>query len=181
MLETRVGSYRIIEKLAQGGMGEVYVAYHDLMQREAVVKMLHPKLLHDEDVVQRFLNEARAATAIEHPGIVEIYDLGRSHGQVYIIMERLRGETLAERVAKGTLDVGLTVSLSKQLASALEAGLSEASRKEEVDSPHEGFFREAMVDAIEADNALFNDVMEAQSLDDEPSGMDDTSGSERRL
>jgi serine/threonine protein kinase len=121
MLDQQVGSYRITQKLAQGGMGEVYLAQHELMDREAVVKVLHPKLLHDEEVVQRFLNEAKAAASIHHPGIVAIYDLGRAGGQVYIVMERLRGETLAERIAREPLDVEHAVAMIKQLASALAA------------------------------------------------------------
>lgn len=119
--DTKIGSYRIVKKLAEGGMGQVYIAHHELMEREAVVKVLHQKLLHDEDVVRRFLNEAKAAAAIKHPGIVEIYDLGRSEGQVYIVMERLRGETLAERIARAPLVTELVVTLSKQLIGALAA------------------------------------------------------------
>jgi serine/threonine-protein kinase len=121
MLDQQVGSYRITQKLAQGGMGEVYLAQHELMDREAVVKVLHPKLLHDEEVVQRFLNEAKAAASIHHPGIVSIYDLGRAGGQVYIVMERLRGETLAERIARERLEIDHAVAMVKQLASALAA------------------------------------------------------------
>ena len=119
--ELQLGSYRLTEWLAQGGMGEVFVAKHVLMGREAVVKLLHQKLLNDEDVVKRFLNEARAAAAIRHPGIVEIFDLGRQDGQVFIVMERLHGETLSDRIARAPLILELVMTLTKQLVGALGA------------------------------------------------------------
>lgn len=116
-----IGSWKLTEWLAEGGMGQVYVAKHELMGREAVVKLLHSKLLNDADVVRRFLNEARASAAIRHPGIVEIFDLGSDGDRVYIVMERLYGETLAERIARAPLIVGLVVTMVKQLVGALAA------------------------------------------------------------
>ncbi|MEM9493022.1 MAG: serine/threonine-protein kinase, partial [Myxococcota bacterium] len=112
----------ITEKLAQGGMGEVYLARHELMEREAVIKVLHPKLSHDSDLVARFLNEAKAAAQIGHPGIVQIFELATNEqGRAYIAMERLRGETLAERIKRGPMTVDRAVALTRQLASALGA------------------------------------------------------------
>src|SRR5689334_25112717 len=76
-MESRVfGQYLVTGVLGEGGMGIVYAAEHTLLDRPAAVKVLHPKLSGEQEIVTRFFNEARAATAIRHPGIVEIYDFG---------------------------------------------------------------------------------------------------------
>jgi serine/threonine-protein kinase len=121
MLDIRVGSYRIIERLAKGGMGEVYLARHEIMNREAAVKVLHPEFGDKPELVERFLNEARAAATIRHPGIVEIYDVGHVDGRAYIVMEYLRGEPLASRLARTRIDVDKALLLTRQLAGALGA------------------------------------------------------------
>jgi serine/threonine protein kinase len=74
-----VANYRIVRKIGEGGMGAVYLAEHALLGRPAAVKMLLREMSHRDDVVTRFFNEARAATAVKHPGIVEVYDFGH-HG-----------------------------------------------------------------------------------------------------
>jgi serine/threonine protein kinase len=71
-----VGNYRIIGKIGEGGMGAVSVAEHALIGRRAAIKVLLREMSHRQDLVTRFFNEARAATAVKHPGIVEIYDFG---------------------------------------------------------------------------------------------------------
>src|SRR5512146_1555714 len=71
-----VGQYRITRMIGQGGMGVVYAAEHTLLGRPAAVKVLLPEMSQNQDIVTRFFNEARAATSIRHPGIVEIYDFG---------------------------------------------------------------------------------------------------------
>ena len=121
MLDVRVGSYRITERLARGGMGEVYLARHEIMDREAAVKLLHPELTDKRDLVDRFLNEARAAASIRHPGIVEIFDVGHVDGRAYIVMEYLRGELLASRLARTRIDLDKALLLTRQIAGALGA------------------------------------------------------------
>ncbi len=122
MLGTKVGNYSITGKLATGGMGEVYLARHDLMQRDAVVKVLRPEMSVNTEMVQRFFNEARAAAAIQHPGIVDVYDMGYADdGRAFLVMEKLRGESLAERLAKTRVSVARAVSYVRQLAGALGA------------------------------------------------------------
>ena len=76
MIGTTVGGYQIVSKLAVGGMGTIYRAEHALIGRLAAVKVLHPALTHNEEIVNRFFNEAKATTSIKHPGIVEVYDFG---------------------------------------------------------------------------------------------------------
>jgi tRNA A-37 threonylcarbamoyl transferase component Bud32 len=121
MLDVRVGSYRITERLARGGMGEVYLARHEIMDREAAVKLLHPELTDKRDLVDRFLNEARAAASIRHPGIVEVFDVGHVDGRAYIVMEYLRGEMLASRLARTRIDPDKALLLTRQIAGALGA------------------------------------------------------------
>ena len=98
---SQLGSYRLISKLGEGGMGEVWLAEHAMLGRRAAVKVLHREYSHRAEIVQRFFNEARAATAISDPGIVQIYDFGNhTDGSAYIVMELLEGETLSKRLGR---------------------------------------------------------------------------------
>jgi serine/threonine protein kinase len=123
MLGTRVGNYEVVSQLGLGGMGVVYLAKHTVLERPAAIKVLRADMSHHHDMVSRFFNEARAATAIRHPGIVEVYDFGYlPDGDAYFIMEYLDGDTLAERVARlGPLPVGYALVVARQIASALQA------------------------------------------------------------
>ncbi len=119
----RVGNYQIVSKLGEGGMGAVYLARHDFMDRTAAVKFLHPHLCGDPKLVQRFLNEARAANAIRHENIIEVIDTGLALGSgiPYLLMERLVGESLASRLAAGPLSLKEAIAMAAQVASALAA------------------------------------------------------------
>ncbi|HTM22797.1 MAG TPA: protein kinase [Kofleriaceae bacterium] len=123
MLGETVGNYRIEAKIAEGGMGAVYRAAHNLLDKAAAVKVLRPELSSSREVVQRFFTEARAATSVRHPGIVEIYDFGHlSSGVAYIVMELLAGESLAARLAATRLlDEGTALLYLRGMASALAA------------------------------------------------------------
>src|SRR5262245_54845298 len=93
------GNYRIVAPLGEGGMGTVYLCEHPVLLRHAAVKVLHPELASRPDVVTRFWNEARAATAIGHPNIVTVLDFGQMrNGQPYLMMEHLDGVPLSKRV-----------------------------------------------------------------------------------
>jgi len=118
-----VGSYKIESKLGQGGMGVVYVAQHPLLKKKAVVKFLHAELSSDGELVDRFFNEARSATMIRHPGIVDVFDFGHhASGCAYILMEFLHGEALSDRIKKdGPFEASFAIAIGKQLASALAA------------------------------------------------------------
>src|SRR5262245_24942497 len=117
------GSYRIVRKIGEGGMGAVYLGEHTLIGRQAAIKVLLREMSHRQELVQRFFNEARAATAVKHPGIVEIYDFGyHADGSAYIVMEYLEGETLATRLRRpGTMPELRAAALCKQVAGALGA------------------------------------------------------------
>jgi serine/threonine protein kinase len=118
-----VGNYRVTAKLAEGGMGTVYRAEHSLLGKTAAVKVLLPELSNNREIVNRFFTEARATTAIRHPGIVEIYDFGYlASGAAYIVMELLDGEPLSlVLVARGRLTEQEALLHTRGIASALAA------------------------------------------------------------
>ena len=123
MIGEIVGSYKIESKLGQGGMGVVYVAQHPLLKKKAVVKFLHAELSSDGELVDRFFNEARSATMIRHPGIVDVFDFGHhASGCAYILMEFLHGHALSDRIKQdGPFEASFAIAIGKQLASALAA------------------------------------------------------------
>lgn len=119
----RLGDYRLIRKLGSGGMGSVYEARHTRIGHHVALKVLHPYLSHDEDMVKRLLQEARTSNLVRHPGIVQITDHHRQRdGTTYLVMEFLEGETLRARLRRGTpLSPSEILSIGEQLAAALAA------------------------------------------------------------
>ncbi|HEU0032668.1 MAG TPA: protein kinase [Kofleriaceae bacterium] len=117
------GRYRIIKTLGEGGMGTVFLAEHALIKRRVAIKILHPELATDANVIERFMNEARAAGTLGHPNIVESTDMGFTHNHVpYIVFEYLEGTLLTDEVYRvGGLPVRRAVRIAQQIASALHA------------------------------------------------------------
>ena len=118
-----IGSYRVVRQIGEGGMGAVYLAEHTLLGRPAAIKVLRSELSHRTDLLTRFFNEARAATAVKHPGIVEIYDFGHHvDGSAYLVMEFLEGESLSARMRRfGVLPQQRAIAMSRQICGALAA------------------------------------------------------------
>jgi len=118
-----VGNYRVVSLLGQGGMGSVYLAEHLTIERRAAVKFLRAERTGDPQAVQRLFGEARAASVIRHPNIVEIFDCGTlDDGTSYLVMEYLAGETLAARLARlRRLSVREAVAIACQAASGVGA------------------------------------------------------------
>jgi serine/threonine protein kinase len=98
-----VGSYRIIEKLGQGGMATVFKAYHPSLDRYVAIKVLHPAFKEDPQFLERFTREARVVARLEHPNIVQVYDFAEHEGQPYLVMKYIEGETLKARLQRGPL------------------------------------------------------------------------------
>jgi len=123
MIGQTVNNYRLLSLLGEGGMGAVYLAEHPYMGRKAAVKVLRREFAEDATIVERFMNEARAANAIRHSNIIDIIDVGRlPSGVPYLMMEYLDGESLAQRLAnQKILSVAEAVDICRQVASALTA------------------------------------------------------------
>jgi serine/threonine-protein kinase len=119
-----VGKYKLIEKIGEGGMGTVFRAEHTVLGSPAAVKVLLPQWTQDAVVVDRFFHEAKAASAIRHVGIVEMFDYGRlENEQAWIAMELLRGETLTSFFMRngGPLDPAVVQQIAAQILAALDA------------------------------------------------------------
>lgn len=127
MPPAHIGPYRILQALGEGGMGAVYEALHESIERRVALKVLHPEYARNPDAVSRFFNEARAVNRIEHPNIVQVSEYGRTDdGTVYLVMEFLRGQTLSSRLETlATTDRRMlpseVVRIGAQLADALTA------------------------------------------------------------
>jgi serine/threonine-protein kinase len=123
MVGSQLGAYRVLQKLGEGGMGSVWLAEHTMLGRRAAIKVLHSTFSRDAAIITRFFNEARAATAIDDPGIVQIFDFGQHiDGTAYIVMELLEGETLERRLSRlGRLAVHDALRIMRQVASSLGA------------------------------------------------------------
>ena len=120
----RIGSYRVVRKIGQGGMGAVYEAVHEQLGGKRAIKLLRKELASDRQIEHRFLNEARAANRVNHSGIVKIDEFGHlPDGSAFIIMEYLHGDALSQRLRSrgGRLPILDTIRISRQIASALAA------------------------------------------------------------
>ena len=113
--------YRVLSRLGAGGMGEVYLAEDLRLGRKLALKIVSARLAQDEDRLQRFQWEARSVSALNHPNVITIYDIGEADGQHFIATEFIDGETLRARVSAGPLPPALAVDLVVQAARGLEA------------------------------------------------------------
>ena len=119
--ERSVGPYRLEGEIAKGGMGIVVKAHDPRLGRDVALKFLPPSLRADSRLEARFRSEARAASALDHPNIYTIYDIGETDdGDLYIAMAYYSGETLARRIARGPLPVDEAVEIARQVAAGLE-------------------------------------------------------------
>jgi serine/threonine protein kinase len=118
-----LGNYRLISEISTGGMGTVYRAKHELLGRPAAVKLLRPDLDANQELIDRFFLEAKAATAIKHPGIIEIYDFGYDdQGSAYLVMELLEGKPLGRALRDvERFSEGEAANIARGIASALKA------------------------------------------------------------
>src|SRR6185503_5104121 len=116
-----LGHYQVQSLLGRGGMGEVYLARDPRLDRAVALKILPPDLALDMDRMSRFSREAKAASALNHPNVATIHDIGESHGVRFIVMEYVEGHTLAEEIADGPLPAADAIEIGVQVADALDA------------------------------------------------------------
>jgi DNA helicase-2/ATP-dependent DNA helicase PcrA len=132
---TFIAHYRIIEPLGMGGMGAVYKAHDEKLHRMVALKVLSPEAVAQEDRRRRFLQEARAASALNHPHILTVYEIGEADDKPYMVMEYIQGETLRQRIIAGALlfkdALEIAIQVAEGLTKAHEHGIVHRDLKPE--------------------------------------------------
>src|SRR5689334_848737 len=119
MIGESFGSYKVVGKIGEGGMGAVYLAEHTLIGWRAAIKVLLPEHSRNQDLIDRFFNEAKTAASLRHPVLVEVFDYGihPGSGSAYLVMDYLEGESLATRLTTvAPFSNELTMDLGRQIA-----------------------------------------------------------------
>src|SRR5258705_9752935 len=118
---TTLAHYTIISKIGAGGMGEVYSARDSRLDRQVAIKLLPSEVSSDSDRLKRFEQEARATSALNHPNILTVYDIGAHNGSPYIVAELLEGEELRDRLNQGQIPLRKAIDYAQQIVSGLSA------------------------------------------------------------
>jgi len=121
MIGTTLGHYRIVEKIGEGGMGEVYRAHDERLDRDVAIKVLHEAVAQDAERLARFESEAKAVAHLDHPNILAIHDFRTEDGVAYAVMELLEGEALRELISKDGITTGKAVEYAQSIADGLAA------------------------------------------------------------
>ncbi len=116
-----IGHYRIVTKIGTGGMGEVYLAQDAKLERQVALKVLLDEVAGDEERVRRFVQEAKAASALNHPNILTVYEIGEFEHTRYIATELIKGETLRDRLRGEPMTLREVLDVAMQVAAALNA------------------------------------------------------------
>ena len=117
----RFGAFEIGERLGAGGMGEVYRARDIRLDRTVALKVVRPSPSPRREWIERFMREARAISRLNHPHICSLYDIGEQDGETFLVMEYIDGETLADRILRGSVNLDDAIRYGVQIADALAA------------------------------------------------------------
>jgi serine/threonine protein kinase len=118
------GKYRIIKKIGEGGMGVVYKAQDTKLDRPVALKFLPSELTRDQASKKRFIQEAKAAAALNHPNITIVHEIGEDEGRTFIAMEFIEGQTLRDKIESGPLEIEEAVNIAFQVSEGLSTGTS---------------------------------------------------------
>ncbi len=121
MIGQTISHYTILEKIGQGGMGVVYKAEDTKLKRIVALKFLPPELTRNPEAKKRFIREAQAAAALDHPYICTVHEIDEADDRIFIAMAFVPGQSLKERIAKGPLEIDEAVSITVQAAAGLQA------------------------------------------------------------
>jgi len=120
-LNSTISHYRIVSKIGAGGMGEVYLAEDTNLERRVALKVLRAEVAEDEERLRRFVQEAKAASALNHPNILTVYEIGHFEKSRYIATELIKGQNLRDRLRIEPLTLSETLDVALQVAAALNA------------------------------------------------------------
>ena len=139
MVGRKLGSYEVVEKLGEGGMGEVWRATDTKLDREVAIKVLPAALASDADRMARFQREARAASSLNHPNICTVYDIGQQDDRAFIVMEYLHGQTLKHRIGGRPMDIRMLLTLTLEICDGLDAAHAEGIVHQQRPIPRQRF------------------------------------------
>ena len=128
MIGSKIGRYKVVERLGAGGMGEVFKAEDTTLGRSVALKFLATRLLGDEEAKTRFLREAKAAAAVRHPNICTVFEVGEEAGKTFLAMDYLEGESLEELIEKGPLPIKDASDIGRQVAEGVKAAHEKRDR-----------------------------------------------------
>ena len=111
MIGTTISHYKIVEKLGAGGMGEVWLAEDTDLPRQVAIKFLSANLAQDKNAMTRLQREAQATASVDHPAVVTVYEFGQAGDRPYIVMQRIEGETLSDRMARAPVPIDERVGI----------------------------------------------------------------------